>query len=57
MLGNKINCGKCTQFTDKKCDGKAYDCLCKRCPRNLSECLIVRYCRETESVLYVDEEY
>ena len=38
--GNGVNCPKC---------------LCYRCPRNLSQCLCVRYCRETESVLNYEE--
>jgi hypothetical protein len=45
------NCNKCPDFLDKSCDGKAEDCMCRRCPRNLGACLITRYCRETESVL------
>ena len=24
---------------------------CKHCPRNLGQCITVKYCRETESVL------
>ena len=45
------NCAKCPDFLSKDCDGKAEDCMCKRCPRNLGTCLITRYCRETESVM------
>ena len=44
-------------YKNKKCSGKDMQCLCYRCPRNLSQCLCVRYCRETESVLNYDEEY
>jgi hypothetical protein len=53
----KNNCSKCREFISKKCDGRVNDCMCKTCPRNLGECLIVRYCRETESVLYPDDYY
>lgn len=48
------NCSKCPEFLSGNCDGEATDCMCKRCPRNLGECLTVRYCRETESPVYVD---
>lgn len=49
------NCKRCTDFIDKKCDGNATNCICKSCPRNLAQCRIVKYCRETESILYFDE--
>ncbi|WP_291574669.1 hypothetical protein [Clostridium sp. UBA4548] len=45
------NCKKCPEGTSGKCDGKTENCMCKRCPRNLGQCLITKYCRETESVL------
>ncbi|GLC30548.1 hypothetical protein [Clostridium omnivorum] len=45
------NCKNCPEFLDKKCDGKADDCMCRRCPRSLGKCLITRYCSETESAL------
>jgi hypothetical protein len=45
------NCKGCPDFLDKNCDGKATDCMCKRCPRSLGKCIITRYCSETESVL------
>ena len=45
------NCEKCPDFKQNKCDGKEVNCMCKKCPRNLGQCLTVRYCRETESVL------
>jgi len=45
------NCNKCPEFRASKCDGKVEDCMCRRCPRNLGQCLITKYCRETESVL------
>lgn len=45
------NCKHCPEYKEKKCDGKADNCLCRRCPRNLGSCLMLRYCRETESAL------
>lgn len=45
------NCRMCPDFTSQKCDGKADNCMCRRCPRNLGKCLTTRYCTETESVL------
>ncbi|MCY6372787.1 hypothetical protein [Clostridium ganghwense] len=48
----KDNCVKCPEFKNKECDGKADGCMCRNCPRNLGECLITKYCRETESVIY-----
>lgn len=57
MIDKKSNCNKCTEFINKNCNGIVSDCMCKLCPRNLAECLVVRYCRETESVLYTGEEY
>lgn len=47
------NCLKCPEYNSKSCDGNVKDCMCLRCPRNLAECIIVRYCRETESPLYI----
>ena len=57
MTGGKLmavggdNCKYCPEFLDKKCDGKATDCICKRCPRSLGKCLSMRYCSETESAM------
>lgn len=45
-----VNCRFCPEFR-KTCEGAATDCLCYRCPRNLGQCLLLKYCRETESVL------
>jgi hypothetical protein len=45
------NCKNCPDFLNENCDGKATDCMCRRCPRSLGKCLITRYCSETESVL------
>ncbi|WP_373897171.1 hypothetical protein ACER0A_000395 [Haloimpatiens sp. FM7315] len=50
------NCSKCPDYLNSKCKGDANNCICRRCPRNLGECLIVRYCRETESVLEYGKE-
>lgn len=44
------NCRYCPSY-QKTCDGNDKSCLCLRCPRNLGQCIKVRYCRETESVL------
>lgn len=49
------NCKRCTLYIEKRCDGDTNECLCKKCPRNLGECIITRYCRETESVLNTEE--
>lgn len=51
MIKEGANCKYCLELKAGNCDGKAQDCMCKRCPRNLGQCLITRYCRETESVL------
>lgn len=49
--GSEIkNCRYCPLY-GQTCDGRAADCLCLRCPRNLGQCVRVRYCRETESIL------
>lgn len=45
------NCESCPERTKGQCDTLTDKCMCKRCPRNLPECLITRYCRETESIL------
>lgn len=54
--GNGVNCCNCPEYKSKKCDGKDTGCLCYKCPRNLAQCMCVKYCRETESVLFFDEE-
>lgn len=48
----KDNCMRCPEYKDNNCNGQATDCMCKNCPRNLGECITVRYCRETESTIY-----
>lgn len=55
--GNGVNCSDCTELKSGKCDGKDLTCLCYKCPRKLAQCMCVKYCRETESVLFFDEEY
>ncbi|WP_140395214.1 hypothetical protein [Clostridium saccharobutylicum] len=55
--GNGVNCSDCTELKKGKCDGKDLTCLCYKCPRKLAQCMCVKYCRETESVLFFDEEY
>ncbi len=53
--GNGVNCKECVDLKSNKCDGKDLLCLCYKCPRNLAQCMCVKYCRETESVLYFDD--
>jgi hypothetical protein len=48
----KNNCSKCPEFLEKQCDGKVENCICKKCPRNLGQCIVTKYCRETESIIY-----
>lgn len=47
------NCDKCPEISTGKCDGKNEDCICRRCPRNLGQCLTTKYCRETESIINI----
>lgn len=49
--GNGVNCSSCPEKKNGSCNGGDTGCLCYKCPRNLGQCLCVRYCRETESVL------
>jgi len=44
------NCKHCPEY-QQSCEGNDPSCLCYRCPRNLGQCITVKYCRETESVL------
>ena len=53
--GNGVNCKECVDFKNNKCNGKVLLCLRYKCPRNLAQCMCVKYCRETESVLYFDD--
>ena len=51
------NCRVCPDYKNNKCDAKAMDCLCRRCPRTMGKCIITKYCSETESILIFDDEY
>lgn len=51
MINIGENCRYCPEFKKNTCDGKATDCMCRKCPRTLGQCLITRYCRETESII------
>jgi len=53
MLVNR-NCGHCPDFK-KKCAGGDSSCMCLGCPRDLATCIVTKYCRETESVLILDD--
>ncbi|MFA9398566.1 MAG: hypothetical protein ACERKV_09910 [Clostridiaceae bacterium] len=48
------NCKSCPEYRNNRCEGNDTSCMCFKCPRNLGECIITRYCRETESVLDLD---
>lgn len=47
------NCMKCPEKEKGNCLGNESNCMCVKCPRNLPECLIVKYCRETETPIYM----
>lgn len=47
----KSNCKNCPELINNKCDGNLENCICRNCPRNLSKCIITKYCTETESTL------
>ncbi|SKA84982.1 hypothetical protein SAMN05443428_10695 [Caloramator quimbayensis] len=51
------NCKRCPYYS-KNCNGDDSQCICRFCPRNISNCVTVRWCRETESpfVVEIDEE-
>ncbi|NLK95124.1 MAG: hypothetical protein GX275_08020 [Clostridiales bacterium] len=49
--GNGVNCVDCPENKMGKCSGGDVGCLCYKCPRKLAQCICVKYCRETESVL------
>jgi len=49
------NCDKCPEALTKHCNGEGLDCVCKRCPRNLGQCLTTKYCRETESIINIKD--
>ena len=52
--GNGVNCFDCPEIKIGNCLGNDAGCLCYKCPRKLAQCLCVKYCRETESVLFCD---
>jgi hypothetical protein len=53
--GNGVNCKYCPEYK-KSCNGNDKKCLCYKCPRQLGQCLCIKYCRETESVLELSYE-
>lgn len=53
--GNGVNCSYCPEYKIS-CDGQDKGCLCYKCPRHLGQCLCVKYCRETESILTSDKD-
>jgi len=54
--GTGVNCGDCPDKKMGKCNGHDLQCLCYKCPRKLAQCICVKYCRETESVLYFEKD-
>ena len=50
------NCKKCPDFMNNNCKGSDPNCLCRFCPRNMSVCMKVRWCRETESQIVFEDE-
>lgn len=49
------NCKKCPDFIKNRCDGGDDHCMCRYCPRNLEVCLGVKWCRESESPIILEE--
>lgn len=49
------NCKKCPDFKNLNCDGGDAHCMCRFCPRNLEACLGVKWCRESESPIIIEE--
>ncbi|KHD35030.1 alpha/beta hydrolase [Clostridium acetobutylicum] len=54
MIVEGNNCKHCDEFKNKACNGEVNDCMCKKCPRNLGQCIVTKYCRETESIIYIN---
>lgn len=54
--GNGVNCRYCPEYKKNTCSGDDKGCLCYKCPRHLGQCICVKYCRETESILIFDED-
>lgn len=50
------NCRKCPDYVHSNCDGKDPHCMCKYCPRNLEVCLGVKWCRESESPIIIENK-
>lgn len=48
------NCRRCPDYKESRCDGKESSCICKFCPRNISMCIITKWCRETESEIFFE---
>ncbi|TDT60938.1 hypothetical protein EDD71_11056 [Fonticella tunisiensis] len=51
------NCTKCPEFKNGKCGGEDSQCICRNCPRNMGMCIITRWCRETESEIFFEENF
>lgn len=49
------NCKRCPYFKAGNCSGDDKKCICKFCPRNISTCITVKWCRETESPLVIED--
>ncbi|WP_164474748.1 MULTISPECIES: hypothetical protein [Clostridium] len=49
-----FNCKKCPEYINKNCNGMESNCMCRNCPRNLGQCIITKYCRETESIIEME---
>lgn len=49
------NCKKCPEHLTNRCEGEDENCLCKFCPRNMSVCIRVKWCRETESSIIFEQ--
>lgn len=47
------NCIKCIEYFKQECIEKEGQCICKNCPRNLSKCIITKWCSETESSIEI----
>ena len=54
--GNGVNCNYCPELKKGTGDWNGDGCLCYKCPRHLGQCMCVKYCRETESILTFDQE-
>lgn len=50
------NCRKCPGFVNGDCEGNDPHCMCKFCPRNFEVCLQVKWCRESETSIIIEEK-